>query len=934
MALTAVSAVWAPSCSGGTPPNSTWHENPQFGLQPSIASSFTLELIIQEGAPVPAALWILEADHPGNPAPMRAFTGFVAKAHSVDDRCSLTVSLARKLYVVFAATCEPHHHAPFKILCTSADPHARFWRLLSTPSESAVQSEVAAEQHAQAGPALLRDEPVAVEPPPRGWRTAFDPKGGMYYFHEVSRRAQYERPSASGEEQALPGGWRVARDERGDEYYWNERTFEAQYEPPSFMREENEDDCLAWNPPLPQQERAGVPVSASAAAALAATTPVELRNRIATMEREALRLRSLTAPATTPASRPGSAPTCTAAAAAAATTVEVQDLGAKYPGFIKNRIAAVEQEALRLRSLLTDAQTEWQKSVKRRLKPRASVAPTEPFAPGYLPAVGPSPKSPAAPAEDQQKEQPMAPPRALERRRQAGPVPSWQHAIMHEQAHERLRAIADAALLECGYADEVLRIRRERRQPRPTAPKPPNSAPPTAPKPPNSAPPTAPKPPNSAPPTAPKPPNSAPPPPPKNLGAPKLPPPPKPPSPISKEEFLRFGVAASADPPPPKPAATGMSSLTGTPGVLSYSRTLGGTCGSRLGQFHGPSYVTLLAGGEVGVADVQNARVQILGAPRSRTSPLEVRRVLGERKLSNKLVEPSHRMRLGRGGLVADATKGLLYAVDVGDGAPGSACLRKLRMSSFDGELSLAVSAEGKLSAPAALALSSDGTRLCVADLAQSQVLVYDAPSLRYLHSLGSLGSARGQLRAPDGVAILDERVYVADTCNHRVAVFLLDGGRGAAVAERSGQRSTGGFVRTFGRFGSTPGRFEFPRGLAIVEGMLLVSETTRVQLLTLEGAPLQVLPLPGAVALRGVCAGGANAYIADYEAHLIHVLHVDPTRAAPIAEEPPPAAASASVPDPNEVRELEFDVQGAGAPNSKISSSGVLPQRVLVGNT
>ena len=873
-AITAVEAAWTPSCSGGTPPNSTWHENPQFGLQPSIASSFTLELIIQEGAPVPASLWILEADHPGNPAPMRAFTGFVAKAHSVDDRCSLTVSLARKSYVVFAATCEPHHHAPFKVLCAAAeDPHARFWLLLSTPSESAVQSEVVADQHAQPGHALLRDEPVVVEPPPRGWRTAFDPVGGMYYYHEVSRRTQYERPSASGEEQALPGGWRVARDERGDEYYWNELTFEAQYEPPRFLREANEEDCLAWNPPLPQQERAGVPVSASSSAALAATTPVELRNRIATMEKEALRLRSLTAPATTPATRPGSAPTSTAAAAA--TTEEVQDLGAKYPGFIKNRIAAVEQEALRLRSLLTDAQTDWQQSVKRRLKPRASVAPTEPFAPGYLPAVGPLPKLPAALAE----EQPKAPPRALERKRQAGPVPSWQHAIMHEQAQERLRAIADAALLECGYADEVLRIRRERRQPRPIASKPPNTAPP---------------------------------PPPKSLGTPKPPPLPKPPSPISKEEFLRFGVAASADPPPPKPAATGTSSLTGTPGVLSYSRTLGGTCGSRLGQFHGPSYVTLLAGGEVGVADVQNARVQILAAPRSRKAPLEVRRVLGERKLSNKLVEPSHRMRLGRGGLVADATKGLLYAVDVGDGAPGSACLRKLRMMSFDGDLSLAVSAEGKLSAPAGLALSRDGTRLCVADLAQSQVLVYDAPSLRYLHSLGSLGSARGQLRAPDGVAILDECVYVADTCNHRVVVFLLDGGRGVAVAERPGQRSavpSGGCVRTFGRFGSTPGRFEFPRGLALVHGMLLVSETTRVQLLTLEGAPLQVLPLPGAVALRGVCAGGANAYVADYEAHLIHVLHVDPTRAhtaAHNAEEPPPAAARASVPEPNEVRGLE----------------------------
>jgi hypothetical protein len=64
------------------------------------------------------------------------------------------------------------------------------------------------------------------EPPPDGWKTAYDQNGGMYYYNEQTRRAQYARPGNDDSH----GGWRVARDGGGREYYWNENTFETTYE--------------------------------------------------------------------------------------------------------------------------------------------------------------------------------------------------------------------------------------------------------------------------------------------------------------------------------------------------------------------------------------------------------------------------------------------------------------------------------------------------------------------------------------------------------------------------------------------------------------------------------------------------------------------------------------------------------------------------------
>ena len=165
-----------------------------------------------------------------------------------------------------------------------------------------------------------------------------------------------------------------------------------------------------------------------------------------------------------------------------------------------------------------------------------------------------------------------------------------------------------------------------------------------------------------------------------------------------------------------------------------------------------------------------------------------------------------------------------------------------------------------------------------MADSTRHHIVVYDAPSLTYRRTLGRKGSARGQLRAPDGVAIHEGLVYVADTCNHRVCVFHIDGGE-AAFKEPELRRSAlpYGCERIIGRLGSDAGLFEFPRGVAIAHGAwLLVSESTRVQLLTLTGEPRQVLAVPGSVAMRGIATDGWNAYVADYEGHAIHQLKID----------------------------------------------------------
>jgi len=94
-------------------------------------------------------------------------------------------------------------------------------------------------------------------------------------------------------------------------------------------------------------------------------------------------------------------------------------------------------------------------------------------------------------------------------------------------------------------------------------------------------------------------------------------------------------------------------------------------------------------------------------------------------------------------------------------------------------------------------------------------------------------------------------------------------------------------FRRAIGSEGDAPGRFMCPLGVAVWRGLLVVSDAYgRVQVLTLEGRPLQVLrsslrsrhgPLDttrrlGSM-LGGLCASGDRVWVAGLAAGKVYVL-------------------------------------------------------------
>ena len=68
------------------------------------------------------------------------------------------------------------------------------------------------------------------------------------------------------------------------------------------------------------------------------------------------------------------------------------------------------------------------------------------------------------------------------------------------------------------------------------------------------------------------------------------------------------------------------------------------------------------------------------------------------------------------------------------------------------------------------------------------------------------------------------------------------------------------------------PGQFYDPFGVAVVRGLLVVSDSKRLQVLTPKGVPLQVLAL--GEDLRGLCADAQRVWVAGSD-HQVHVLRL-----------------------------------------------------------
>jgi DNA-binding beta-propeller fold protein YncE len=130
----------------------------------------------------------------------------------------------------------------------------------------------------------------------------------------------------------------------------------------------------------------------------------------------------------------------------------------------------------------------------------------------------------------------------------------------------------------------------------------------------------------------------------------------------------------------------------------------------------------------------------------------------------------------------------------------------------------------GKLVEPWALAVGPDN-RIHVADTGNHRVQVYSIEG-KLLGGWGRKGSGPSEFLFPAGICIGAEgEVFVADTGNDRIQVF--DG--------------TGKFLRQWGRNGVAPGEFSAPRGIASVGGRVAVAERDlpRVQVFTTKGEPV-----------------------------------------------------------------------------------------------
>jgi streptogramin lyase len=102
-----------------------------------------------------------------------------------------------------------------------------------------------------------------------------------------------------------------------------------------------------------------------------------------------------------------------------------------------------------------------------------------------------------------------------------------------------------------------------------------------------------------------------------------------------------------------------------------------------------------------------------------------------------------------------------------------------------------------------------------------------------FLYQFGRFGNGPGEFSRPQSLLVVENELWVTDSCNHRVQVWSLEGT----------------LLRTIGQSGSAPGQFRFPYGLSMdAKGEVLVTEygNTRVQRLAPDGTPLATWGKPG----------------------------------------------------------------------------------------
>jgi ABC-type Fe3+ transport system permease subunit/DNA-binding beta-propeller fold protein YncE len=173
----------------------------------------------------------------------------------------------------------------------------------------------------------------------------------------------------------------------------------------------------------------------------------------------------------------------------------------------------------------------------------------------------------------------------------------------------------------------------------------------------------------------------------------------------------------------------------------------------------------------------------------------------------------------------------------------------------------------GELMMPRAVAVNSRGEVL-VSEYGMVERVQRFAPrGEKFLGSFGHPGNGPGEFNRAEGLGIdSQDRLYVADSCNHRIQIFS----------------SEGKFLRAYGKAGRGIGEFSYPYDICMdKEGRQYVCEfgNSRIQVFDAKDRPIEIIGGPGAepgkfndpwsIALDSA----GNLYVADSQNHRVQKL-------------------------------------------------------------